>query len=99
MPSYLNIIGPGILLIGIIAGLAYWWIHTALSDQNEKYSTRNYLQPATYSLQSNVTCEQNKGTANMCDNKVLYPINLPYVNYQIAPIANSCPCTQFIASP
>lgn len=38
-------------------------------------------------------------TANLCNDKVLYPLTELEVDYNLAPISEKCPCTMFIQPP
>lgn len=96
-----------ILIVLVISGVALFLI---LRNKHKKSNTKktvqiknanpepvNYIKPANFDVG---LMEMNGGykSANLCNDKVLYPINGLDVNYG-SKTASNCPCMQFIQAP
>jgi len=100
-----------ILIVLVISGVALFLI---LRNKHKKANTKkdvqikkanpepmNYIKPANFDVgfvEMNNSAGRGYKSANLCNDKVLYPINGLDVNYG-SKTASNCPCMQFIQAP
>lgn len=97
-----------VFLLVIAIGVALFFIFKKKKDENKKNKQAiiknknpepmNYIKPAEFNVGPIVSNDPIYKSANLCNDKVLYPINGLDVNYGTK-MGDNCPCTQFIQSP
>lgn len=71
-------------------------VATVQSDDNHTSDRKDtYIQPAEFKV--GLDPPKPYKSANLCNDKVLYPINALEVDYGSK--ASDCPCTQFVQAP
>jgi hypothetical protein len=97
-----------ILFISSIALVVLYWVGVIKSEHNKRNPNNpinpdvkdrktNYITPRDFSV--GLTPRDDYRSANLCNHKVLYPLNMLDVKYGIPPIPENCPCLQFIRPP
>lgn len=96
-------------LLVIAIGVALFFILKKKKDEDKKKNKQaniknknpepmNYIKPAEFNVGPIISSDPIYKSANLCNDKVLYPINGLDVNYGTK-MGDNCPCTQFIQSP
>lgn len=95
-----------ILLVAfVVLGILYWTGVIKSSKKNDVKphpkpvagKNKNYIAPRDFRV--GLTPRDDYRSANLCNHKVLYPLNMLDVKYGLAPIPDNCPCLQFIRPP
>lgn len=93
----LGVIIVAILIATKVIKIGHKNTSSSARSSNLPRTKRPYINPKTFDV--GLMNMKKYQSSNLCDNSVLYPLNMIDVKYGTPPVSSECPCTQFIQAP